>query len=177
VAGSPFVVHASRLRRVPGTRWHVVRAAPIADLTITGTTVPDGADATADVTLESVAGGISVAGAVEAPWDGVCRRCLAATSGTVRVPVRELYTVGGDGDETYPLHGDDVDLEPLTRDAVLLALPLSPLCRPDCKGLCPSCGADWNDGPCSCEPAPDPRWAALDILRGSEGGSEVDPLA
>ena len=52
--------------------------------------------------------------------------------------MRELYTEDGDGEETYPLVDDEVDLEPLVRDAVLLELPLAPLCRPDCLGLCPS---------------------------------------
>ena len=60
---------------------------------------------------------------------------------------------------------------PFTRDAVLLELPLAPLCRPDCAGLCPTCGADLNEGPCACPPAEgDPRWAALDALRSSGSG-------
>ena len=171
--GHPFVVHAARLRRSAGTRWPVVRSGPLADLSVSSSAVPNGAETTAEVTLESVAGGISVLGTVAAPWVGSCRRCLAPTSGTVRVPVRELYTAGGDGDETYPLPGDEVDLEPLVHDAVLLALPVAPLCRPDCAGLCPSCGANWNDGPCSCEAPPDPRWAALDALRTSEVGPDA----
>ncbi|HET6915863.1 MAG TPA: DUF177 domain-containing protein [Acidimicrobiales bacterium] len=78
-------------------------------------------------------------------------------------------------EETYPLKGELLDLQPLVRDALLLDLPLAPLCREDCKGLCPTCGADLNDGPCSCARAPaDPRWAALDLLK--EGGlRQSDP--
>jgi uncharacterized protein len=78
--------------------------------------------------------------------------------------VRELYTRGGDGDETYRLDGDEVDLEPLVHDAVLLELPQAPLCRPDCLGLCPTCGANRNLDPCTCAAPRDPRWAALDAL-------------
>ncbi len=166
----PLLVHVARLRRTVGSRWQVERSGPIADLSVSGSSVPDGAETAAVVTLESVAGGISVVGSVEAPWIGVCRRCLTPTSGVVRVPVRELYTRGGDGDETYPLRGDDVDLEPLAHDAVLLELPVTPLCDPACKGLCPSCGANWNEGSCSCQAPTDPRWAALDVLRGGEAG-------
>ena len=58
---------------------------------------------------------------------------------------------GTDGDEeAYPLTGDELDLEPLARDAVLLELPLAPLCSEDCRGLCPQCGANWNTEPCDC---------------------------
>jgi uncharacterized protein len=86
--------------------------------------------------------------------------------------VRELYrprngAVGDDEDEdTYPLTGEQLDLAPLVRDALLLSLPLAPLCRPDCAGLCPVCGAELAEGPCGCDTTPtDPRWSALDDLR------------
>jgi len=171
MSDGPFVVHVARLRRTVGARLPVVCTGPVAGLWVTAAGVPEDAEVTADVTLESVVGGISVVGVVSAPWAGSCRRCLAPTSGVVRVPVRELYTQGGDGGETYPLHADMVDLEPLVRDGVVLELPVAPLCGADCKGLCPSCGANWNEGPCRCEAPPDPRWAALDALRGSDTGS------
>ena len=57
--------------------------------------------------------------------------------------------------------------EPLVRDAVLLDLPLAPLCSEECLGLCPQCGANWNEGSCGCPPVTDARWAALDRLRDS----------
>ncbi|HUO47444.1 MAG TPA: DUF177 domain-containing protein [Acidimicrobiales bacterium] len=172
MSGHAFVVHAARLRRSTGTRWDVERAGPVADLAVGDTVVPEGADASATVTLESVAGGVSVVGVVDAPWAGECRRCLRPTSGQVHVAVRELYTPGGDGEDTYPLRDDEIDLEPLVRDAVLLELPVTSLCRPDCRGLCPACGADWNEGPCGCEAPADPRWAALDVLRGEPGAED-----
>jgi uncharacterized protein len=59
-------------------------------------------------------------------------------------------------------------LRPLVRDALLLELPLAPLCREDCRGLCAHCGADLNDGPCDCAPPRDPRWDALDVLGAGE---------
>ena len=61
-------------------------------------------------------------------------------------------------EDTYPLEGDQLDLRPLVRDALLLELPLAPLCREDCRGLCAECGADLNLGPCQCRPALDARW-------------------
>ena len=63
------------------------------------------------------------------------------------------------------LEGDLLDLEPVLRDAVVLALPFQPLCRPDCLGLCPECGARLADDPDHTHDAPiDPRWAQLQQL-------------
>jgi uncharacterized protein len=84
--------------------------------------------------------------------------------------VRELYEPGSDGEETYPLYGDQLDLALLARDAVVLELPQVPLCREDCQGLCPYCGANRNEIDCGHDLVPtDPRWAALDALRTEEG--------
>lgn len=127
-----------------------------------------------DLRLESFSGGVRATGFVEAPWHGICRRCSIPVEGSVRVPVDERYLydrVAGD-EETYPLEGDVLDLAPLVHDAILLELPLAPLCRPDCAGLCPICGIDRNEASCTCSPAPDPRWAMLDELRFGEHSDE-----
>jgi uncharacterized protein len=171
----PFVVHAAKLRQHLGTRWHEVRRGPIEDLACSGSAVPEDAEVEADVVLESVLGGVAVSGTVRAPWAGSCRRCLEPAAGVLAVPVREHFTEGGDGEDTYPLHDGDVDLEPLVRDAVLLELPQAPLCRPDCQGLCPTCGADRNVGPCGCAAPRDLRWAALDALRSDAPPSGAEP--
>jgi len=168
------VVHVAKLRRAVGTRWHEVRQGSLRDLDCSGSAVPDGASPVADVVLESVLGGVSVTGTVRAPWEGACRRCLMPASGVLTLAVRELYTEDGDGDDTYPLGHDEVDLESLVRDAVLLELPLAPLCAPDCAGLCPTCGVNRNTESCSCGAARDPRWDALDVLRVPEGRVETE---
>lgn len=127
--------------------------------------VPDDAPIDVDLTLEAVEGGIVAAGTVRAPWVGECRRCLGPVDGTIEADVSELFVRDPEEGEAYPILGDHIDLEPLAREAVVLALPLVPLCRPDCAGLCTSCGADLNAGPCGCAaPGSDPRWAALDAL-------------
>jgi uncharacterized protein len=125
--------------------------------------------------LDSVDGGIEVSGVLSAPWTGECRRCLKPLSGELRCEVREVYRQRAEGElpdedeETYPLVGEQLDLQPLVRDALLLELPIAPLCREDCQGLCSRCGADLNDGPCGCEEiAGDPRWGVLDDLRRTE---------
>ena len=76
--------------------------------------------------------------------------------------MQELFAAGAepDGDE-YPLVEGQVDLEPLIRDVVVLAMPFAPLCRPECRGLCARCGGDLNLGACTCPPEADPRWAPL----------------
>ena len=163
-----LVVHVAKLRRAVGTRWRERRQASIDGLDCSGSAVPEGEIPVAEVVLECVLGGISVTGTVSAPWVGECRRCLTPASGVLRMAVRELYTEDGDGEETYPLVHDEVDLEPLVRDAVLLELPQAPLCRLDCKGLCPFCGVNRNEETCGCEVPRDPRWEALDVLRDPE---------
>jgi uncharacterized protein len=172
VSAHPFVVHVAKLRRVLGTRWHEVRTGTLEDLACSGSEVPSGAVLGADVMLDAIAGGVAVTGVVTAPWTGECRRCLARATGTIRVPVRELYTEDGDGEETYPLIDDVVDLGVLVHDAVLLELPIAPLCEEACRGLCPMCGVNRNEQECRCELPRDERWAALDVLRVPDLGTE-----
>jgi uncharacterized protein len=171
---NPWSVPITTLRRSIGQRQHEVRSGSVGELKVADSGIAEGAIATADVDLDSVDGGIEVSGVVEAPWTGECRRCLRAVGGTLECQVRELYRPRPPGEpsdqdeETYPLSGELLDLRPLVRDALLLGLPIAPLCREDCAGLCPTCGADLAEGPCDCPPAAsDPRWAALDVLRPS----------
>lgn len=73
--------------------------------------------------------------------------------------------VGGEDLDLFPFDGETINLEPLIREQFVLAVPFAPLCREDCKGLCPQCGTDWNTGTCSCEKPVDPRLAALKGLK------------
>jgi uncharacterized protein len=140
------------------------------------TSIVDGADASCEAVLESFPGGIMVTGTVRAPWTGVCRRCAAALGGELEVHVRERFVDGAapsteveDDPEAYPIDGDVLDLGPLVREALLLELPSTPLCRPDCRGLCPRCGVDRNVETCSCVAEADPRWAILNVLETGSG--------
>ena len=128
------------------------------------------------VRMESFIGGLRVRGSIEAPWHGVCRRCSAPVLGSSSVPVNERFVdERGPGDEeAYLVEHDFVDLAPLAHDAIFLDLPLAPLCRPDCQGLCPICGIDRNEATCTCQAPVDPRWATLDGLQFADpesGGS------
>jgi uncharacterized protein len=174
VSRQPFVVNVGVLRHGGGHGGeHVLsehRQGALPGAEVTGTRVPAGAEVAIDAVLEWASGrSILVTGTVTAPWEGECRRCLGTARGTLAASVRELYEEEPDPEETYRLKGDQLDLEPLVRDAVLLELPQAPLCAEACAGLCPTCGANRNEGSCTCVTEPtDPRWAALDVLRGGE---------
>ncbi|HYF28462.1 MAG TPA: DUF177 domain-containing protein [Baekduia sp.] len=99
--------------------------------------------------------------------DGPCMRCLTEASPAYEVDAREVDSPGqGEELESPYVEGDLLDLQSWARDAFALAMPAQVLCRPDCAGLCPQCGADLNEDPGHHhEPAPDPRWAALRELK------------
>lgn len=122
-----------------------------------------------DLTLESVVEGVLVTGSVRGGVTCKCARCLAEFGTELQVRVCELFAAPGHLEEEEDVHrvtGEEVDLEPMLRDELTLALPLYPLCRDDCKGMCARCGRDLNDGACDCaEDTLDPRWAALDEVR------------
>ena len=167
---SPFLLDVVSLRRHPGYRETLVTHGRLDSLSVTGAAVPAGAEVGIEASLEAVEGGIVVRGRVTAPWAGECRRCLAPVGGEVAADVDEVF-VTDPGEDSLRIVHDQIDLEPLVREAVVLGLPLAPLCRPDCLGLCSACGADLNLGPCGCSrPAPDPRWSALDALRSDDLG-------
>ncbi|MEF2977519.1 DUF177 domain-containing protein [Subtercola sp. YIM 133946] len=127
----------------------------------------------ADVRLESLHDGILVTAQVDGEAVGICGRCLKDITLPVRVEFAELFAYSRDEAFDYEVIGDHVDLEPLIRDAVVLALPFQPVCRPDCPGLDPVTGERLEDLP---ERAPqeivDSRWSALQGLLESAGSPQ-----
>jgi uncharacterized protein len=168
-----FVVPVGALLRHPGTSREVAFRAPFDPDGQLGSTwqgaaeVVPGADVEVRLTLTSYLGGVEASGVLLAPWRASCRRCAEDVTGVVEARVTERFSPGAspDDDDAYPLDDETVDLTALVRDAVVLELPLAPLCRDGCAGLCPTCGADRNVSACACQPALDPRWAMLDALR------------
>lgn len=163
----PFVVNVADLVNRPGARRRErVEGRLPAPVTVVDTTLRSDVPVVVDTLLEWVSDGLLATGTVEGAWEGPCRRCLRPVQGDLRVGFQELFEAQPRDGETYRLGHDFVDLEPLAREALTLDLPLAPLCEEDCRGLCPTCGADLNAGDCDCPPAAgDPRWAALDALR------------
>jgi len=131
--------------------------------------VPAGADVTLHLRFEAVSEGVLVTGSAVAPLTGECARCLDPLSSATEVGIQELYRYEPDpgedeaDEEERFLDGDRLDLEPAFRDAVVLALPLSPLCREDCPGLCAECGVRLAEAGSlhGHGEAVDPRWGSL----------------
>lgn len=165
-----FVFDMRSLGRSPGSFRDETRTAHAPEGLGSGLVlVPAGADVALDLRFEAVSEGVLVTGSAVAPLAGECARCLEPLTTSVEVSFQELYRYLPDpgedesDDEERFLEGDRLDLEPAFRDAVVLALPLSPLCREDCPGLCAECGVRLAEaGPRHGHGEDtDPRWGPL----------------
>jgi len=171
---APLVLDTRELGRRAGSMVRIHRVAPApSDLGTALIGVPAGSDIELDLQLESVVDGVYVTGTARVAEVGECARCLEPLVGDDVVSLQELYRYPGDdvrdGDDDLPeLEGDFIDLEPLLRDAVVLSLPLAPVCSDDCAGLCPRCGFRLADDPEHQHDEIDPRWAALQQLAADE---------
>lgn len=145
--------------------------------------VPAGATLRRTLRLESVSEGILVTGTVGGSVVGECARCLGAMNEEVVVELTELFIypdreTGDDAqdDELARVVDDTVDIEQSVIDAIALVLPFSPLCRPDCPGLCPDCGVSLTEaGPGHHHDRIDPRWAKLADRLGDPGAGPGAP--
>jgi len=128
-----------------------------------------------------VRGRLSPAGEGKYFWHGrmetrlrmECRRCLTPVEVALSQELELLFVAEEEALEddvgcyAIPARARELDLREALREELLLAVPQFVECRPDCRGLCPACGANLNAGPCGCRPNPDPRWRALsDLLPG-----------
>jgi len=165
---NPLLVNAAELLRRPGSQKTVELQSSLAELEVVDPSrFADDAQVTVQLHLEALTDGIVVDGELQVPWHGVCRRCLIDTGGVQVSEVHELYQTVVTDPEAFEIVGGQLDLRAVVRELVLLDAPSTPLCRPDCAGLCLSCGANLNDGQCGCSAPPaDPRWSALDSLKG-----------
>lgn len=182
----PFVFDLRELGRRPGTLREYQRRVPApAGLGLDVIGVPEGAPLELELRLESVTEGVLVTGTISAQIDGQCGRCLDPISDDLDVDVCELFAYGAsttaettEQDEVYRINGELLDVEPVVRDAVVLALPWTPLCRPDCAGLCPTCGLRLDDLPAGhTHETLDPRWAALAAFADTDGGGDTNTAA
>lgn len=176
-ARNPLVIDTRELVRRPGTMQELTRTVRAPEA-IGTEVIAISADAPLEleIRLESVVEGILVSGSVHATATGACVRCLEPATYPVDVSFQELFAYADraahhrevaddshqhDEDEVHVLEGDLIDLEPVLRDAVVPALPFQPVCRDDCPGLCPECGARLADDPDHHHETIDPRWATL----------------
>ena len=158
-------VNAAELSREPGLRRHV--SAVVAPSDVDAAHEAIAGDIEAELLIESTLDDLWVTGTIAVPWQGSCRRCLEALGETILVDVDERYAEQpAEHDDAFPIEHGQIDLAPMVREHVLLAVDDPRLCRPDCPGLCPRCGADLTTGPCGCDDViVDDRWSALDQLR------------
>ena len=171
----PLVLDTRELGRRPGSLRRMRFPAPAPEglglVDLIG--VPAGAELDLDLRLESVMEGVLVSGTLTGPLTGECGRCLEPIHDQLVVQVQELFvypegsTDQDEDDEVARMEGDLLDLVPTLRDAVVLALPLTPLCRQDCQGLCATCGELLIDLPADhSHDTTDARWGALSGLLG-----------
>ncbi|MFE9682461.1 YceD family protein [Streptomyces sp. NPDC002701] len=191
---NPLVFDTHELGRRPGALQRLTREidAP-ADLGIAGVIgVPEGAPVKLDLRLESVMEGVLVTGTARALAKGECVRCLEPVEQQLEADFQEMFSYpdaddrgrvkaepaddAEDDEDTLFIEDGLFDLEPVLRDAVVLALPMQPVCQDDCPGLCSQCGARLADDPDHRHDAVDIRWAALQGLAGSLEDGEKDEL-
>ena len=125
-------------------------------------------------------------GTLDAWVELACSRCLSNLHHSIHEDLMVTYLPGGmvpneegvdledeaedadegDAEDTYGYEGEEIDVEPLVRERLLLAVPYAPLCKPDCLGLCSKCGANLNNSECGCDrKVVDPRLASLKDIK------------
>ncbi|PWG59972.1 YceD family protein [Bifidobacterium catulorum] len=188
---SPWAIPVAQVAARPGQSKAIDQDFPapdgIGDEVIS---VRKDADVHVDGSFDSIVDGLIFNGAVTAPITAECSRCLKPLNASHTIHVTAFFPYapdahdqhrGGKGkgeevdiiageeesDDFYPLAGNNTfaDIESLLRDNLVEALPLKPLCRPDCRGLCPQCGIDLNEEPDHHHDVPDIRWSALESLK------------
>ncbi|MGB2694752.1 MAG: DUF177 domain-containing protein [Dehalococcoidia bacterium] len=113
---------------------------------------------------------------------GECSRCLCELALSLAIDIEDEFFATSDAitgagvpvpedPDAFRIDAEHIlDLEEAVRQYWNLGLPMQPLCRPDCQGLCPRCGSDLNDGACACPPDPDERWSSLrELVKQTEG--------
>ncbi len=139
---------------------------------------------TAEIHLYRTGDNVNMDGDISCECHQLCSRCTSPFVTTLDIPVhyamvplfdsemelkrrgeQEVELVKEDLDFNF-YEGDRFDMGALLRELVILAIPMQPICKTDCKGLCPICGENLNQKPCSCAPAQaDPRWTSLQQLK------------
>ncbi|MGW3955307.1 YceD family protein [Streptomyces sp. NPDC004752] len=191
---NPFVFDTHELGRRPGALQRLTRTVDAPrDFGLQGVVgVPEGAPVELELRLESVMEGVLVTGTARADAQGECVRCLEPVGLRLEADFQELFSYpdADDRGRVIAEPGDDAeddegrffiedglfDLEPVLRDAVVLALPMQPVCRDDCPGLCSECGARLADEPDHHHAAVDIRWAALQGLADTMTDGEKDEM-
>lgn len=178
----PMAFDITRLGRRPGAMVTLRKTVPSPSrIGLDMIAIEAGADLDLDLQVQSVSEGVLVTGTVTAPTAGECSRCLTKLQSQVQVRLTELFAYPDstteattEEDEVGHIVDDTIDLEQSIRDAVGLELPFSPVCSPDCPGLCPECGVSLAAEPGHRHDRIDPRWAKLAGMFSAESDESRD---
>jgi uncharacterized protein len=163
---SPLLINIIEMTRRAGTLKDIEISIPVSTFDFADKRLNDATEIEIALQLESINGGIVVHGTVTGQSRLLCGRCLRDIDYANIATIDELYQRVPDSEDAYPIEGESLDLQPMVRETVLLSLPDTPVCKADCPGLCPQCGADLQSAPCGCQAQRfDERWAILDQLR------------
>jgi uncharacterized protein len=161
---SGLIVEVSDLVGRPGRTREIHRGVTVPGLRTALGWVDDHAPVRLDLAMDSVTEGVVVSGTVSGTMHLSCSRCLVGYDRPFEQHVDETFSTGrgGDDGEGYAIDRDHIDLEPMVRDVIVLAIPPVPLHDAACRGLCARCGADLNVTDCGHVQTPvDLRWAPL----------------
>jgi uncharacterized protein len=180
---NPFILNTHDLPRRAGEMKEYQLDIPAhARIGIPLIAVPEGDLVELDIRLESVAQGVLASAEIYAVAHGECIRCLEPVEVVIDRKIQELYRyeptnekgrkkrrededVDLEGEEELQMEGDLMDLEIPIIDAIILTLPVNPLCSDECLGLCPDCGEKWEKLPEGhAHEVIDARWSGLDGL-------------
>lgn len=160
-----FTVSVAKLKQAPADERHYRLTGTVASLPGAGEEeIPVISPVELVLTITNAGDFLWAVGKVKAAVGLECSRCLKKFAMTLEGRIEEKYRLhaGADGGEEIPFAEDELDFTEKVVESLLLALPMKPLCRENCRGLCPRCGKDLNEGDCAC-PADevDPRLAVL----------------
>ncbi len=149
----------------PGASVSFSESVDLSDLCY-GTSYPVSEPVYASGTVRNTADVLMMKGSVSTRIHGVCDRCAGDFTRDVEIPidvvlVEELSNEDSEDEWVFPLEAGTADMEEIVRTVFVLNFDSKLLCKPDCKGLCCRCGKNLNEGPCTCQKEPDPRFAAL----------------
>ena len=152
----------------PGASVPFSTSVDLSDLRF-GAVCPVSEPVLAEGTVRNTAGVLVMQGSLHTTIHAQCDRCASEFDREIGFPidvvlVTELANEENEDEWVFPLEGDSADLDDIVRTVFVLNLDSKLLCREDCKGLCPRCGKNLNDGPCNCQKELDPRFAALKQL-------------
>lgn len=171
---SGLLIDIADLTDRPGATKEISRSQPIPGLRGVLGWVGEEEHVSLELVATSVVEGVEVAGEVSATMHLECSRCLSEYEEPFGHAIAEIYYFQR-GDELggYEIEGNKIDLEPMVRDVVVLSIPLHPLHSPDCRGLCPVCGADRNVTDCGhTDDFVDARWAPLEGIKNLLGNGD-----